>query len=61
MIYLPGIPGWENLDPSFCNNPVDVCTTWYDEPMAIIRLCGRNVEHEGDCDPIPPLSEFHDD
>lgn len=53
------LPGGENLSRDFCNKPVSVSTTWLDEAVAaVILLCGRLVPHEGDCDPIPLVSDF---
>lgn len=52
------VDGFENLSPDFCNKPVCVNQEWKEEgPVAMILLCGRLYEHEGGCDPIPPLSD----
>jgi hypothetical protein len=53
------LPGGENLSKSFCNWPVSVQTTWIDEPMATVLLCGRLKGHEGDCNPVPPVSDIN--
>jgi len=54
------LPGWSDLDNDFCNRPVDVTTTWPlgSDPAAVIRLCGRLRGHQGDCDPVPPMSDL---
>lgn len=61
MLYdLSVVDGWNDLSDTFCNQPVRVSSEWPvdDEPVAVIFLCGRDRGHEGNCDPVPPLSEF---
>lgn len=56
------VPGFEVLSNDFCNKPVRVEQRWEDEgPLAIILLCGHLHNHDGDCDPIPPLSAVQGD
>lgn len=54
-IYL--LPGGECISKDFCNWPVRVEQSWVDEPVAAVLLCGRLRGHEGDCDPMPPMSD----
>lgn len=57
MVDLLGLPGGENLSRDFCNWPVRIEQDWINEPVAAVLLCGKLRGHEGDCDPMPPLSE----
>lgn len=50
------VPEW-CLSDDFCNKPVRVEQRWEEEgPVAMIMLCGHLVSHDGECDPIPPMS-----
>lgn len=51
------LPGGDNISKDFCNRPVRVEQTWMDEPVAAVLLCGRLKNHNGDCNPMPPLSD----
>lgn len=51
------LPGGNALSKDFCNLPVSVEQSWVSEPVAAILLCGRLRNHEGNCDPAPPMSD----
>lgn len=53
------VAGFDVLSPDFCNKPVRVEQEWREEgPVAMIMLCGHLHGHDGECDPIPPLSDI---
>lgn len=55
------VEGFNILSEDFCNLPVRVASDWDDKgPYAYILLCGHLRGHEGDCDPIPPMSAVQD-
>jgi hypothetical protein len=61
LLDIFSLPGGDCISRDFCNNPVRVEQAWVDEPVAAVLLCGRLIDHKGDCDPMPPLSDVQGD
>lgn len=60
-LWLQSLPGADALSTDFCNEPVEISTSWVDKPVAFVSLCGRLAGHDGGHDAIPPMSEVYGD